>query len=125
MVTGLIELIASLEKMGRFSSEGGSDALVAVAEKIMDVAKARTPYATGKLQDSGRVDTPIIRDKIISVALSFGGEDAPYAVYVHENLGAQHQSPGQAKFLESAILESEAYFEKDIAYKMLQIWRTL
>jgi hypothetical protein len=35
------------------------------------------------------------------------GTDAPYAIYVHEDLSDQHDD-GQAKFMEAAVLDGDA-----------------
>lgn len=97
-------------------------ALYQEAQIEMTEAKRRTPVDTGRLRASGRVALPVREGRRISVTLSFGGAAAPYAIYVHENLEANHASPpfggGQAKFLESTINESAPYMLARIARRV-------
>jgi hypothetical protein len=83
------------------------------AQIEMTESKRRCPVDTGALRASGRVAQPVRRGRNISVTLSYGGSSAPYAIYVHENLEANHAMPpfqgGQAKFLESVLNESRQY----------------
>lgn len=102
-IDGLDQVLDQLKRIGEDAKQETSDALYAEAELIMGEAKHRTPADTGALRSSGHVvppDSP--GDPIV---LAFGGPAAPYAVYVHENLEAKH-SVGQAKFLESAIIDA-------------------
>jgi len=84
--------------------------MVMGGEKIMAIAKSRTPVKFGTLRSSGRVEHGVVGTRII-VTLGFHTD---YAVYVHENLQAHHPV-GQAKFLESAVQENVDYLEKSIA----------
>ncbi len=77
----------------------------------------RTPVDTGALRASHEVSAPVIAGHDISVTISVGGASAPYAIYVHENLEALHPT-GQAKFLESTILESKPYLARRIAARI-------
>lgn len=68
-----------------------------IALEILDRAQQKVPVDTGFLKSTGRI-----------VQLEDGFEvryDADYAIYVHENLEAQHPRGGQAKFLEEAFYE--------------------
>lgn len=78
-------------------------ALYLEGEEMMSVAKRRTPVDTGNLRASGHVKLPETRGGRVEVTLAYGTE---YAVYVHEITTSQHPS-GQAKFLESAVLEKQ------------------
>ena len=80
-------------------------ALYEEAQIEMTEAKKRTPVLTGTLKGSGIVNKPVVSGREISVQLQFGGPAAGYAIHVHENLEAFHKN-GQAKFLESTLLES-------------------
>ena len=73
-------------------------------ERIMVVAKLRTPVRHGVLRSTGHVEIPVVAGNTIETTLGFGGPAAGYAIYVHENLTARHRV-GQAKFLESAFNE--------------------
>jgi len=94
---------AMAEKLGALAARapqalGG--ALYREGQAIMTEALPITPILTGALRRSGHVDEPEITESGAFVTLGFGGDAAPYAVYVHENLTARHMPPTQAKFLE-------------------------
>lgn len=113
-IRGLNNVLKMLERVATETNASLDDALLAEAELIMTEAKERTPVLTGALRASGHVDQT---DK--GVRLEFGGPSAPYAVYVHENLEAYH-SNGQAKFLESAVLDALPTFHDNVAARMLR-----
>ena len=92
-----------LDALAKAGSQGGIAKVVQAAENVMTVAKLRTPVDTGTLRSSGLV-TKVSDTR---VELSFGGAASAYAAIVHENLTSYHPV-GQAKFLESAILEWQA-----------------
>lgn len=68
------------------------------------LAQSRTPVKTGDLRASGQLGETQISGNEIAIPITFG-IDLTYAIYVHENLEAQHPNGGQAKFLESAVLD--------------------
>jgi hypothetical protein len=72
----------------------------------MTEMKKRTPVDTGELRDSGFEVEPVFVGDQVQGGLGF---DAPHALFVHEDLEAQH-SNGQAKFMESVLNESRPYF---------------
>lgn len=49
-----------------------------------------------------KLETKAMRDSQSAVGVGFGGEEAFYALYVHENIQAHHPI-GQAKFLEQPM----------------------
>jgi hypothetical protein len=75
-------------------------ALFTEAEVMMGVSKRRTPVDTGRLRSTGHVKPPQTRGGKTEVVLGYGTD---YAIYVHER-PARHPV-GQAKYLESAVLE--------------------
>lgn len=97
--------------------ERAATALYQEAEIEMTEAKKRTPVDTGALRSSGFVEPPVASGDEISVRLGFGGPAAPYAIIVHEDLSALHPV-GQAKFLESTILESAPYMAARVAKRL-------
>lgn len=92
-------------------------ALYAEAQIEKAESMRRTPVDTGALRASHEVSDPVVSGRDISVTISVGGVAAPYAVYVHENLEAFHPV-GQAKFLESTILESKPFLARRIATRI-------
>lgn len=100
-VSGLTEVRAMFEglkdlPLRLFRALGEEAKIIAV------VSMSRTPVKTGALKMSHIV---LINEDRRIIEIIVGGEDAPYALYVHENLAAYHKN-GQAKFLESAVLEA-------------------
>ncbi len=81
-----------------------ADAFYQEALRIMEIAKSRTPVRSGALRDSGIVFPPEISQNEIRITMSFGGDSITYAIVVHERLDVVHVI-GQAKFLESVMLE--------------------
>lgn len=79
--------------------------------------KRRTPVDTGTLRGTIHVVGPFRSGNRIWTLIACGGPAAPYAVYVHENLSAFHKV-GQAKFLESVILESRAFMGARVAKRI-------
>lgn len=92
-------------------------AIHAEGEIEMTEAKRRTPVDTGALRASGFVEDVVVSPTTTRVQLGFGGPSAPYAVYVHEDLEALHPV-GQAKFLESTLLESAPHMADRIARRV-------
>ena len=91
-------------------------ALRAEAEIEMAEAKRRTPVATGALRASGHVEVTV-SGRDAEARLRFGGPSAPYSVFVHENLRAYHRV-GQAKFLESTLMESKRFMAARLARRI-------
>jgi hypothetical protein len=77
---------------------GSANRAVAIAaEHVLRVAKEQTPIEEKTLMNSGAVSTD---PDTFTAAVSF---DTPYAVPVHENMHARHDSGKNAKFLENAM----------------------
>lgn len=110
-------LADALGKLVTKASTTAGRALREEAEIEMTEAKQRTPVDTGALRASGRVEGPEIRGEEVSVTFQFGDAAAPYALYVHENMDAFHKV-GQAKFLESTLIESQPYLAARIAKRI-------
>jgi hypothetical protein len=94
-----------------------ANALYAEGQIEMTEAKRRTPVDTGELRASGYVGEPEIRGRRVTVDMGFGGAASEYAVYVHEDLEALHPV-GQAKYLESTLLESAPHMANRVARRI-------
>jgi hypothetical protein len=114
---GATEMRETLSRLAELIPGKVSRALYEEAQIEMTEAKRRTPVDTGALRASGLVNKPEVLDRDIKVTLQFGGPSAGYAVYVHENLEAFHKR-GQAKFLESTLLESAPYMAARIGKRI-------
>lgn len=71
----------------------------------------------GTLRASVRGTEPIYEGDLVYCLILAGGPQAPYAVYVHEDLDAFHAT-GQAKFIESVILESRPHMAARVAKRI-------
>jgi hypothetical protein len=112
---GLDKLKRRLDRRPKLATQVGK-ALYAEYAIEMKESMRRTPVEYGTLRASHEELGPNYDDGI-SVSIHVGGPAAPYAVYVHENLEAYHKV-GQAKFLESTILESRPYMAARVAKRL-------
>lgn len=122
-ISGAEKLRPVLEKWGRDGAQAIAAGLYEIAEGIMTIAKERTPVLTGTLRASGHVVPPVVETgSALVVRLGFGGAASGYALYVHERLDVHHPT-GQAKFLESAVVEAMRTLEADLAKRAQVILR--
>lgn len=92
-------------------------ALTEEAKIILTDAYEHCPWETGALRASGRLGDPTVSGHDVSVPVLFG-EDLTYAIYVHENLEANHPNGGEAKFLENAVNRAEKGFVGRLATRI-------
>lgn len=76
------------------------DAAKVGAEVIMTDAVAKCPKETGTLASTAHISTS--RGGNDTVGFGF---DSVYAAWIHEHLHFKHPHGGQAKYLESAVVE--------------------
>lgn len=98
-------------------------ALYVETEVEVKEVKMRTPVDKGPLRASVHQVGPTRQGRTIYSLIAAGGPAAPYAIYVHENLEAFHKV-GQAKFIESVILESRPSMGARVA-KRIELQRAL
>lgn len=79
--------------------------------------KRRTPVDDGHLRGSVHQEGPTRQGNKIGTTIVAGGVAAPYAIYVHEDLEAFHPV-GQAKFIESVIMESRPFMAERLARRL-------
>ena len=77
-------------------------AMRAAGETLLEESNKLVPVLTGVLKKSGKVT---YKGRGLNTEFSIG-YSADYAVYVHEDL-TKHHPNGQAKFLETAILQNQ------------------
>lgn len=119
-VRGFARVERELSRLAQTAPAAAQQALREEAEIEMGEAKERTPVKTGALRASGRVE-PL--DDGLGVRWAFGGPAISYAVEQHENLTFFHRV-GQAKFLESVLVESAPYLTERVARRMRELLRT-
>ena len=115
LVTGIAEVNAQLARLWEQDQAASVQALREEAETIMTDSKQRVPVDTGVLRASGFVQP--VED---GVRLAYGGAASDYAIYVHENLDANHPV-GEAKYLERPVLEALPGLAARVAKTMIQI----
>lgn len=93
------------------------NALEAEAGIEVTESKRKTPVQYGNLRASTHHERYVRNGRDISVRIVVGGVAADYAIYVHEDLEAHH-TVGQAKFLESTIMESGPYIPERVARRL-------
>lgn len=71
----------------------------------------------GALRASVRALMPVRQGSRVYTLIAAGGSSAPYAIFVHEDLDAFHKV-GQAKYLESVILESRSFMAARVANRI-------
>ena len=85
---------------------------------IMEVKRTevvkRTPKDTGALRSTIHVEGPERSGRKVTCSIVAGGPAAMYAIVQHEDLTLKH-TIGQAKYIESVILESARTMSRDIA----------
>lgn len=113
---GLDRLERNLATLGRNFASDVEAALYQEAKVEQQESMRRTPVDTGALRASHETETRREGRDIVA-RISVGGPAASYAVYVHENLEAQHPV-GQAKFLESTLMESRPFLGQRIARRV-------
>lgn len=120
---GATQMIARIRKIADKFPDRVAKALYQEAQIEATEMKRRTPVDTtpnaphpGNLRNSIHVEEPERKGRRISVTIATGAQ-APYAVYVHENLEAIHPI-GQAKFMESVLDESRTYMAARLAKRI-------
>lgn len=120
VVTGQEALEAGLKAKLKETVKAIAAATYMEGEETITEGKKQTPVDEGPLRASGHVQLPKVSARTIEVELGFGGpagagnqggdsndEDVGYAVYVHEDMTANH-TVGKAKFLEDPVKERQA-----------------
>ena len=101
----------------RFPDEVGRALYIETEIEVTEV-KRRTPVDKGPLRASVHQVGPTRgQGRTIYTLIVVGGTAASYAIYVHENLEAFHPV-GQAKFLESVIMESRSSMGTRVAHRI-------
>lgn len=90
--------------------DAAKQALLDGANDMLSKSVKQCPVDTGTLRRSGTVEKTTDSNTSIEVAI---GYNTKYAIYVHENLSANHPK-GKAKFLEDPVNENMGNIEKRI-----------
>lgn len=110
-----------LAEMARAAPAAFGAALYLFAGRVMAAALRLTPVDTGSLRRSHYVALPM---NLPASTLFDMGFVAPYAGWVHEDLGAEHIN-GKAKFLETPFLQRLGLMPQEVARDLMRFrWGT-
>jgi hypothetical protein len=105
-VDGMDAFIQEVRSLVPAIREAGGEELQREMVGVLEVSRQLVPYDTGRLSQSGRVDDPVSDGEVVSVYISYGGDnEVPYALIQHEVTSIPHKNGRQAKFLERPLLE--------------------
>lgn len=107
-ITGMSELRSQLRGAGPKLLRQAGTATKQELEIEKREMQRRCPYKTGRMAKTHKVSDPEFTARTVKVSITAGGPEAPYTVYVHENLEAHHPH-GEAKWMERVIMESKPY----------------
>jgi hypothetical protein len=125
---GTAEVLRRLSKVIEKFPKVVMRALRQEAELDMTESKKRCPvysppiggyvdHVGGTLRASGHVLDPVRKGSMMSVDMVYGGAAEAYAVIQHESLDFHH-NVGEAKYLESVVLESAPYLRARVASRI-------
>lgn len=124
-ILGWDELVKDLKRLPGAALDASAVGQFNAAQATMVVSKARAPYEHGDLEKSAFVELPRITAFAAIVQMGYYGID--YIARQHEETSYQHPGTqtrtknlgraqqGQAKFLESAVRDTEADTNRIIA----------
>lgn len=110
-VTGEKEVLGKLNREIQNIRGRTMAGVIAAGQRVQKTAVKKTPVDTGNLRGSRYVKPLLMNRNKPAVEV---GNNAEYAIYVHENLEANHPV-GEAKFLEKAIIQEKHNILMDIA----------
>lgn len=76
-----------------------------------------TPEKYGDLRSTIRTEESVRKGKIISCSIVAGGDEAPYALFVHEDLDAFHPI-GDAKYIERPLNRAARSFGQELGARL-------
>lgn len=116
-ITGEQALLKNLSRLGQgLLLETQAAGLGVGEELILDPARARAPMKTGRTRRSGVVTVRKYAGATI-VKVTFGGQLAPWAPFIHENLQANYKN-GEPKFLERTFLAARGNLTREFAKRI-------
>ncbi len=115
-IKGLDKVEKNLNKMLKTHPDALAAALYQEGFSIMAESQKKVPVDTGRLRASGYVAPPQEGDGAPTVELGYGTD---YGIFVHERTEARH-SVGEAKFLEKAVNEAMAGYNRRLLARTQQ-----
>jgi hypothetical protein len=101
-------ILRNYEKFVQHMEDVMPDILIEALTPAFQLSQTYVPKDTGALQKSGYLRQRKLRNRAtVEIGYGFGGSP-DYAAIVHENMSFKHAAPTRAKFLESALNETES-----------------
>lgn len=109
--------VGELDGVRRRQRAAAEAALAAIGEDLLGEAQRRAPVEEGTLRGSGFSD--LVR--VPRGADLYVGFATPYAARQHEEVEYRHPLGGQAKYLESVVLERHARYHRILALAVRKV----
>jgi hypothetical protein len=110
---GIPNNIRGLKKWNRNMERAAERGVKKATKFLLKETLKVTPKKTGILRDSGKTEFRG-KGKNIEGIVYFDETEAPYAIYVHEDLEAYHKPPTTAKFLQKTQYEKRGEISRII-----------
>lgn len=108
-------------KVQEMARRATAKALRDTAEDLLTEANKTVPLRDGDLMRSGLAD---VDERALEASVSYGhGPAAPYAVVQHERTDFRHSEGRRAKWLELALDENRARYQRYIAEQIRKVLR--
>lgn len=104
-VTNIDAVLKAIGKLRGNVEVAIAPALLKCGNVILKKSQVYVPVDTGALKASGKVEAAGV-GKGAKVTVGYGGPDAPYALFVHEDPGAHHAPPTSFKYLSRSVTET-------------------
>lgn len=116
-VTGVENVLRAIGKLKKDTGPKIEDGLTKCGEIILKKSQKYVPRETGALAETGHIE---VTGKGLGarVKVVYGGEEAPYALFVHEDLSKYHEPPTCAQFLTRSVRESRGNCAKTLQREM-------
>lgn len=93
-------------------------------KRIIEQSKKRTPIEFHRLIESHKMRRAVVKRGSVGVSVSVGDDEAWYAHIVHEDLAVAHPQ-GEAKFLETSVIEETGPIRKGMELAVTKVWKSL
>ena len=90
-----------------------------VKRNVFEPSQKLVPVQDGHLKRSGRINPPQYTASGFTITVQYGGNSAPYALFVHD--GTIYMEA--RKFLEKPLLAAAPKLNSEVAKEMSKVWR--
>lgn len=122
-LSGDDRLLRMFAKAGAGAPKALLQATTHSAYDIFEDSQMIVPVDTGALRASGQVRPPKVEGTTVEVVIGYGGPAVDYAIYVHEDLEANHAPGTTAKYLEIPVTNRAGEWQHEIAHRVEELLR--